>query len=180
MADEPTIEGLRAQLVAAEEKVASGQARITALNAEAKGHRLNADAARTEADAALKKATETETAAAEKIAVAEKAAAATLTAAEQKAVTADLKVAAKEAGATDIADVLALVPRDKLKVVDGEVTNAAEVLAEFKKAKPHLFGGGSTSSGNVPPPPKKDGGGDVRSMSPADWQSARSAAISAR
>ena len=167
---EETIESLQAELAAAKSRVAD-------VNNESKGHRLNwqnakaeADAAKAEAAAAAERAAAAEKAATERAAAAERAAAdraeaaerkatESLTAAQTRAVNADLRIAAKDAGATDLSDVLALLPRDKLKLnADGDVENAAELVAEFKLAKPHLFGGATTSHTTTPPPVVKKPG----------------------
>lgn len=149
--EEPSIENLQAQLVAA-------NARVKELADEAKGHRINAEDARKLAKTAEQAKADAEKAAAERIKQIETEAGEKLTKAQQSAVRANLRVAAKEAGAADPNDMLALIPADKLKVNDeGEIENAAELMAELKKAKPYLFGAASTSSTAKPPnndPPK--------------------------
>lgn len=173
-----TIEELEAEVAQLQAENNAGKLRIQELNGEAKGHRLNADNAKREAErvagelqaatAALEKArgigTEEQAKAAEKVKEIEAKAAeaerlanekaqAALTAAQQRAVNADLKIAAKEAGAHDPTEFLTLLDRSKITLDDnGEVKNAAELVAEFKKAKPHLFGVGSTSHTGNPPP----------------------------
>lgn len=122
----PTIEELQAELD-------SARTRISELNSEAKGHRLDAKEARqqaTEAQAALTKA-------------------------QERIVNAELKVAATAAGAVDVSDVLALLDRRQIKLDDaGEVTNAAELIEEFKRAKPNHFSAGRSTSNTRPTPPK--------------------------
>ena len=174
MPDEVTIEALQAQLAARD-------ARIKEVNDEAKGHRLNAGEARKEAET-LKAAMEAATAAAQaKLAEIEAATADRVKAATTKAVNADLKVAAKDLGAADVADVLALVPRDKLKIDDdGNVTNAAEVLAEMKAAKPYLFGAIKTGSTATPPSNAPATAKRATDMTPEEYKAARAAALSKR
>lgn len=180
----PALETVQAQLAAATAELANAKARIAELNNESKGHRLNGDNHRKAAeeaqaarDAAIadaaKKLSEAETAHAAKVKDAETKATEALTKAQQRAVNADLKIAAKEAGASDLADVLALLPRDKLKISDdGDVTNAAEIMAEFKKAKPHLFGATSTSSA-APSPKTEATAKTAAEMTEAEWRTAR-------
>lgn len=149
----PTEEEYAAQVAALTAERDGLKARVSEVNNEAKGHRLNADNFRTQAEKAAAEAEQARKDAEAKIAEATTKANETLTKAQQKAVNADLRLAAKEAGAVDMADVLALVPRDKLKVnAEGDVENAAEVLAEMKAAKPHLFSVTSTSSTSKTPP----------------------------
>ncbi|HQT62553.1 hypothetical protein [Acidiphilium sp.] len=150
----PTEEEFQAQIAALTAERDGLKGRLSEVNNEAKGHRLNADNFRTQAEKAAADAEQARKDAEAKIADANKRAEETLTKAQQKAVTADLKIAAREAGAVDIADILALVDRTKLKVnADGDVENAAELLAEMKAAKPHLFAIKSTSSTGKQPPP---------------------------
>ncbi len=149
----PTDEEYQAQIAALTSERDALKTRVSEVNNEAKGHRLNADNFRTQAEKHAAEADAARKDADAKIAEANAKADEKLTKAQQKAVTADLKIAAREAGAVDLTDVLALVPRDKLKInADGDVENAAEVLAEMKAAKPHLFAVKSTSSTSKPPP----------------------------
>lgn len=170
-----TVEELEAELATLNTEHAGAKARITELNNESKGHRLNADNARKEAekaaadaaeavksaqtklDAEAKARADAETAAQQKIKDAETKANEVTTKAQERAVNADLKIAAKDLGAHDAADVLALLDRSKIKLDDnGEIANAAELVAELKAAKPHLFGNGvSSTSSTTQPPPKK-------------------------
>lgn len=195
-----TLEELEAENAQLRAENASGKERIQELNNEAKGHRLNADNARRDAERvagdlkaaqealekargagaeaeakAAEKVKEIETRAAEAERLANEKAQTALTAAQQRAVNADLKIAAKEAGAYDPSEFLALLDRSKITLDDGgEVKNAAELVAEFKKAKPHLFGSGSTTShpGNPPPkvPPEIKKPSD---MTPDEYQKAK-------
>jgi hypothetical protein len=84
---------------------------------------------------------------------------------------ADLKVAAKDAGMVDL-DGLKLLDTGELKVNDdGDVENAAEVLAKLKEAKPYLFGNPSnTSSPNNAPPAKKPDNKKGMDMDDAEWK----------
>jgi len=194
-----TVEELEAEVAELRAAHEGAKTRISELNNEAKGHRLNADNARREATEAsdrlkslqadlekargmgaeaeakaLEKVKEAEAKAAEAERLANEKAQQALTAAQQRSVNADLRIAAKEMGANDIADVLALLPRDKLKISDdGDVENAAEIMAEFKKSKPHLFGSPSTTSNTNPPPKPKTEAKTATDMSPEEWKAAR-------
>ena len=194
-----TIEELEAEVAQLREENNSGKLRIQELNGEAKGHRLNADNAKRDAErlagelqaatTALEKAKnlgpETEAKAAEKIKEIEAKAAeaerlanekaqAALSTAQTRAVNADLKIAAKEAGAHDPTEFLALLDRSKITLDEnGEVKNAAELVAEFKKAKPHLFGVGSTSHAGNPPPKGPPEAKKPSEMTDEEYQKAR-------
>lgn len=183
----PTLDSVQAQLVAKAAELEAAKARIKELNDESKGHRLNGDNHRRAAeeaqaarDAALaesaKKIAEAEAKHAEALKTEQAKAADAMSKAQLRAVNADLRIAAKEAGAADIADVLALLPRDKLKLNDdGDVTNAAEVVAEFRKAKPHLFGSPSTTTNPKSPPRRDDNQPNLRHADPAEVKRALAA-----
>lgn len=67
---------------------------------------------------------------------------------QQRIVRAELKAYATKAGAIDFDDLYLVMSRD-MKVefdTDGNVTNAAELIANIKDKKPHLFSQVSTSS----------------------------------
>ncbi len=187
MADDPppNIDTLTAQLAAASAELANAKARISELNNEAKGHRLNGDNHKRAAeeaavarDAAIAdkaaKLAELEAAKAEAIKAAETKAAEALSKAEQRAINADLRIAAKDAGAHDASDILALLDRSKVKTNDaGDVTNAADLMAELKKAKPHLFGATSTSNPKDPPKPKDPAAKKVSEMTDAEYEASK-------
>jgi hypothetical protein len=117
--------------------------------------------------AAEQRARDAETAAQGKITDAAKAA-------TQRVIKAELRAAAKDAGAIDAADVVALLGTDKVKANDaGDVLNAAELLEELKKAKPHLFGGASTSSTAKTPPSGGPKPKMVSEMTDAEYAAAR-------
>jgi hypothetical protein len=179
----PTEAELTAELEGERTKYAGAQARITALNHESQGHRLNWQTAK---DAEAKARTDLEAAAtahgvtlaaAEKKATDAAAASAEVTKnAAQRAVNADLRVAANTAGANDVADVLALLPRDKIKLnPEGDITNAAELMTELKTAKPYLFGAPSTSSTAKVPPDKDAPAKQARDMTADEYKAARAA-----
>jgi hypothetical protein len=159
----PTIEELQAELAAT-------KSRIRELNDESKGHRLNAANARTEADAARADAERIVKETSDKVTAAEVRAADAATAAQARVINADLRLAAKDAGANDVADALALLPRDAIKLDDaGEITNAAGL----KAAKPYLFGAPSTSSTAPAPKPTEARAKSAKDMTPAEYHAAR-------
>jgi hypothetical protein len=86
--------------------------------------------------------------------------------ASRRAVDSDLRLAANAAGAHDVADVLTLLPRDQIRLNDaGKITNAAELVAAMKTARPHFF----TTAG---PPPKPAIG-----MTDAEYATAKAGVI---
>lgn len=187
-----TIEELEAELAQSQAAQTAAQARISELNNESKGHRLNADnfrsqaeKAKSEADAALK-ATEDRIAAANKakedaeakaaqvLKEAEEKSAEATRKAQERAVNADLKVTAKDAGAHDVADILALLDRSKIKLdANGDIENAADLIADLKKTKPHLFGTPSTSNPAPAPAPKPAGAKHAKDMTDEEFEAAR-------
>lgn len=191
-------------VVELERQLDQARRRITDLNAESRGHRLQADnysqeakdlrtrldaavadknaaleAAKTQADAALEalrtqlgqELETTKTDLTGKLTEAEQKAADAAAKAKARSMMADLKVAAKDAGMVDL-DGLKLLNTEELKVNDdGDVENAADVLAKLKEAKPWLFGNPSnTSSPNNPPPPKKPESKKGMEMDDAEWK----------
>lgn len=164
-----TIEELEAEVATLKADNAAKTARIKEVNDEAKGHRLNADNFRTQADEHKASAERAKQEAEAKVAEANAKASETLTKAQQKAVNADLRIAAREAGAVDVADALALLDRSKVKMNDdGDVSNAAELLAELKTAKPYLFGDAKTSSTQTAPKPKDKAAFNARTATPEE------------
>ena len=72
--------------------------------------------------------------------------------AQSRLIRAELKVEALRAGMVDL-DGLKLLDLTNTKLnKDGEVENAAELMAQLRRSKPWLFGGSfSSSPANVPP-----------------------------
>jgi hypothetical protein len=184
MPEEETLETIQARLVAAQAELTGAKARLTEINNESAGHRVNASNARKEAerlqgerDAAVaeaaKKVSEAEAAAKAKADEAEAKITEATTAAQRRVIASDLKIAAKDAGAQDVADVLALLDMAKVKASEtGDVENAAELMAELKKAKPYLFGGVSTSSTNKTPDPKPPAPKSAKDMTDEEFDQA--------
>jgi hypothetical protein len=184
MAEEPTVESLTAALETANAALADFKAKHQGATKDAKENRLRAEKLETDLAGAQSALAAAQTAAEQKVAEAEKAKADAIASAEatkteavtkaqERVINADLKIAAKEAGAHDVADILALLDRSKLKLNDDkEVTNAAELMAELKKAKPHLFGAASSSSTSKTPPPKDPVGKAAKDMSEEEFEAA--------
>lgn len=148
----PTVEELEAALANTRAELDTLNGRLKSVSDEAKGHRLNADNFRTRAEKADAEAEQARKEAEARVTEAGKKAEEAMSKAQQKGITADLRAAAREAGAVDVADVLALLDRSKVKVnADGDVENAEALLAEMKTAKPHLFGIKTTTSTRQPP-----------------------------
>lgn len=151
-------------------EMAATEAQMRAAREEAKGHRLEATAAKTAreaAEAALAAATNNHTAA--------------LSAADARFVRAELKAEAVKAGVIDAADALAMIPVDKItRDADGNPTNAAELLAALKEAKPYLFGAPatpkpSTSSHAPAPKPGDPVAKKATDMTDEEYRAARAA-----
>ena len=187
-----TVDELEAELTTARSAQATAEARIKQLNEESKGHRLDAKTHKETADRLAADATAAEKAANDKMvelvkakneaegkaaeaeSKAKKATEEATQKAQQRAINADLKIAAKDASAVDVNDVLALLDRTKIKTdAEGEITNAAELMAEIKKIKPHLFGITSSSSTTKTPPKDPPTAKNVSDMSEEEFEQAR-------
>ncbi len=169
----PTIEELQAELEGERAKLTGAQARISELNNESRGHRLNAQNARTEADkhkADLEAAT---TAHGVTIAAAELKAAEALKTAQAARKDAALRLAAKDAGMVDL-DGLKLLDANAVTVADdGAVTIPEKYFETAKAAKPWLFGTPSTSSTAQTPKPAETKAKSARDMTPEEYRVAR-------
>lgn len=164
----PTLEEQAADIARLTNELADARARLHAVNEEAKGHRLNADKFRQEADQAKAKLAETE--------------------ASAKKATRDaaLKVLATEAGMVDL-DGLKLLDEAKIELADdGSLRNGAAVMAELKTAKPWLFtaqqGGQrrSTSSPQTPPAQKPAQSKRATEMTDDEYRAARQELLAGR
>lgn len=158
MADEVTVESLSAALATEKAALAELQGKHGATSKEAKQHRLESERLKQELDTATAALTAKEKEAADKIAAAEAARTEAMTKAQAKALRAEIKAAAAAAGARDAADVMALVPADKITLdAEGEPTNLPALIEELKKAKPYLFGAAASGSTQNPPNPNPTG-----------------------
>ena len=104
-----------------------------------------------------------------------------LVSAEQEArtrmVQAELKVEALRAGIIDL-DGLKLLEPSRVEIGEaGEVKNAADVISQFRRAKPWLFGSGSSSSLANPPPAQPPRPKLASEMTDAEYRAARAAIL---
>jgi hypothetical protein len=147
---------------------------VRELRAENGSYRTRINETEQKLTAAEQRAKDAETAAQAKITEA-------AAAAQQRIIKAELRVAAKDAGAVDAADVVALLGTAKVKTdADGNVTNAAELLEELKKAKPHLFGGASSSSTAKEPAKEGPKTKKATEMTDDEYKVARAAVLAGR
>jgi hypothetical protein len=72
--------------------------------------------------------------------------------ARDRIIRAELKVEAVRAGIVDLDGLKLLDLKDMELTQEGEVANAAHLVAQLRRAKPWLFGGASSSSPASPPP----------------------------
>jgi hypothetical protein len=90
---------------------------------------------------------------------------------------AELKVEAVRAGIVDL-DGLKLLDLKKIELTsDGELANAAELMAQLRRAKPWLFGGASSSSPASPPPAQPPRQKLATEMTDDEYRSARAAIL---
>jgi hypothetical protein len=90
---------------------------------------------------------------------------------------AELKVEAVRAGMVDL-DGLKLLDLDQVQVnSDGEIENAAQLMAQFRRAKPWLFGGTSSSSSANAPPAQPQRHKLATEMSDKEYRTARAAIL---
>lgn len=101
--------------------------------------------------------------------------------AEARLIRAELKTEAIRAGIVD-PDGLKLIDVSALKFnEDGEFEGATELISEFKRAKPWLFGGQrSSSSGSMAPPSSPPRQKSATEMTESEWRHARSLLIGRR
>ncbi len=104
-----------------------------------------------------------------------------LTESEQEArgriLRAELKVEAVRAGIVDL-DGLKLLDLKKVELTsEGELANAAELMAQLRRAKPWLFGGTSSSSPASPPPAQPPRQKLATEMTDKEYRAARAAIL---
>jgi hypothetical protein len=104
-----------------------------------------------------------------------------LTESEQEArgriLRAELKVEAVRAGIVDL-DGLKLLDLKKVELTsEGELANAAELMAQLRRAKPWLFGGTSSSSPASPPPAQPPRQKLATEMTDEEYRAARAAIL---
>ncbi len=98
-----------------------------------------------------------------------------------KVARAELKAEAVRAGMIDL-DGLKLIDAASVRLnQNGEVEDAASLLARMKREKPWLFGAGASSSAAANPPrPEPPRTRHANELSREEWQSARAALIRRR
>ncbi|MEJ0016761.1 MAG: hypothetical protein WDN25_09355 [Acetobacteraceae bacterium] len=90
---------------------------------------------------------------------------------------AELKVEAVRAGIVDL-DGLKLLDLDVGALTsEGQIANAAEIIGQFRRAKPWLFGGASSSSRASPPPAQPPRQKLAVDMTDGEYQAARTAIL---
>lgn len=102
---------------------------------------------------------------------------------ESRIVRAELKAEAIRAGIVD-PDGLKLLDTSSVKLnKDGEIESASTLIAEFKRAKPYLFGNpppASTSSPAAVPPAQPPSQKSAKDMTEEEWRAARAALLKRR
>jgi hypothetical protein len=97
--------------------------------------------------------------------------------AQARVVRAELKVEAVRAGIVDL-DGLKLLDLKNVELTsDGELCNAAELVAQLRRAKPWLFGGTSSSSRANPPPAQPPRQKLATEMTDNEYRAARAAIL---
>ena len=97
--------------------------------------------------------------------------------ARARIVRAELKVEAVRAGIVDL-DGLKLLDLKSVELTpDGELANAAELMAQLRRAKPWLFGGTSSSSPASPPPAQPPRQKLATEMTDDEYRAARAAIL---
>jgi len=90
---------------------------------------------------------------------------------------AELKVEALRAGIVDLDGLKLLDLRNVELTSDGELANAAELMAQLRRAKPWLFGGASSSSQSTPPPVQPPRQKLATEMTDDEYRAARAAIL---
>jgi hypothetical protein len=100
--------------------------------------------------------------------------------ARSRLVHAELKVEAVRAGMLDL-DGLKLLDLEQVQLnSDGEIENAAHLMAQLRRAKPWLFGGTSSSSPANAPPAQPQRQKLATEMSDKEYRAARAALLKLR
>jgi len=109
--------------------------------------------------------------------VAEKATMDATEAAVKKVKRSNLVAAAKAAGAIDATEALNFIKLGEVTVSDVGETNAAELIAGLKAARPHLFGKSSSSAAAASPAAADAAKKSVLSMTKEEYAAAKAAVI---
>jgi hypothetical protein len=176
--DNSDLESLKAELAAA-------RARIKELNDESKGHRLNAQNARADADRLQKALDDAAKEHGLKMTAAEQARDQAIQSAKEAKRDAALRMAAKDAGIVDI-DALRLLDTSGVTLDDdGSVAIPDGFWDQAKEAKPYLFAQAGTQTGTTsqtvkPPaqqPPKRK---DALEMTPEEYAAFKKSVLGGR
>ncbi len=97
--------------------------------------------------------------------------------ARDRVISAELKVAAIRAGIVDLDGLKLLDLKDLELTPEGEVANAAQLLAQLRRAKPWLFSGPSSSSPASPPPAQPPKPKLATEMTDDEYRAARAAIL---
>jgi hypothetical protein len=100
--------------------------------------------------------------------------------ARSRLVRAELKVEAVRAGMVDLDGLKLLDLKDVRLNADGEIENAAHLMAQFRRAKPWLFGGTSSSSPTNAPPAQPPRQKLATEMSDEEYRTARATLLKFR
>jgi hypothetical protein len=89
----------------------------------------------------------------------------------------NLVAAAKAAGAVDATEALQFIKLGEVNVNEAGESNAAELIASLRAAKPHLFGKTSTSAAAAAPAATEAAKKSVLAMTKAEYAAAKAAII---
>lgn len=96
---------------------------------------------------------------------------------EQRLITGELRALAIKEGAKDVDDLLKIIDASAITIDDkGVVVGADKLIADTKKAKPHLFGQASSASSSsaTKPEPEKGEAKDALKMTDEEYAAAKS------
>ena len=100
--------------------------------------------------------------------------------ARSRLIRAELKVEAVRAGMVDLDGLKLLEPEQVQLNSEGEVENAGQIMAQFRRDKPWLFGGTSSSSPTNAPPAQPQRQKLATEMSDKEYRAARAALLRLR
>ena len=91
----------------------------------------------------------------------------------QRLVQSELKSHALRAGLIDL-DALKIIDANTLKLdEDGNLADAAKLIADLRRTKPYLFGAANSSTPQSAPPTTQPEAKKATQMTHAEWQAAR-------
>jgi len=100
--------------------------------------------------------------------------------AKSRLILAELKVEAVRAGIVDLDGLKLLDLKEVSLTADGDLYNATQLIAQFRRAKPWLFGGSSSSSPSSPPPVQPPRQKLATEMTDVEYRAARAALLKNR